>query len=145
MTEISNGYDFISGLNVEEYKEEYTTLRKAFLYDDLVEADKNGNDPQGLRYDCECDSCAECEHKLVCPDSDFEYDPYDYAGENTRFRDGTLRLTRDNGDITDRMIVKGPFAGTVIRFDDYSGTRSVYAGSFQEYLRKIAGNDPKSK
>ena len=139
VTEISNGYDFIIGLNVEEYREEYTTLRKVFLYSDLVDSAKSGDSPRGLRYECEYDDCSACNHKFVCPDSDFEYDPYDYDGENTRFRDGTLRLTH-SGDITDRMIVNGKYTGTVIRLDEYSGTRTVFADSFHEYLQILAGN-----
>ena len=143
VTEISNGYDFIAGLNVEEYKEEYTRLRKGFLYDDLIDLAKKDGGYNNLRYDCECESCSDCDYKLVCPDSDFEYDPYDYEGINIRFRQGTLRLTNDKGDITDLMIVKGKHAGTVIRCDDYSGTRTIFAESFHEYLQILAGNTPR--
>ena len=143
VTEISNGYDVIAGLNVEEYKEEYTRLRKGFLYDDLIDSAKKDGGFDNLRYDCECESCSDCDYKLVCPDSDFEYDPYDYEGINTRFRQGTLRLTNDKGDITDLMIVKGKHAGTVIRCDEYSGTRTIFAESFHEYLQILAGNTPR--
>lgn len=134
VTEIANGCSGIYGLDVEEFRKEYIYLKWPFIYTMALPFENCLDDENDWDYECDVSDCIDCNKRTDCPHSD-AFDRYGWL--DYRYEAGTKEVW-SAGDITDRMIVNGDYAGMVFRDDNYTGRKTLMAKTFSEYLTTIS-------